>query len=116
MTSTIIATGPQYTFGALTNRMTSGMITCNTQLERLKEAVATATAGYSGTPGTQFEVPANGNPTVLNLFGVLEDPEHEGQKGQDYSYAIGRLSELWTAFWADAKPYIEQLDNGTQGF
>lgn len=114
MTTTIINNGAQYTFGALTNRMTSGMIQCNTQLERLNDAIATASAGYDGTPGTQFEVdPVNGNDP--NLFGIMASAT-PGEQGQAYSYAIGRLHDLWAAFWLEASPFIEQIDNGTQGF
>lgn len=115
MTTTIISTGPQFTFGMLTNRITGGMISANAQLERLNEAIATASAGYDGTPGTEFEVSnsmGGGNPNQSNLFGVVAS-DVPGQKGSDYSYAVGRLHELWAAFWEQAKPYVEQLDNGT---
>lgn len=114
MTATIIATNPGYTFGVLTNRLVSGLINGNTQLSRLQEAIATASSGYTGTPGTEFEVTtttigvASGN----NLFGVVADPENPGQKGTEYSYAVGRLHELWATFWSEAQPYVEQLDNG----
>jgi len=117
MTATLIATSPQYTFGALTNRLVSGMITANAQLERLHEAIATASAGYTGTPGTEFEVSnAMGSPLQPNLFGVVADLETPGQKGSDYSYAVGRLHELWATFWTEAENYVQQLDNGTTPF
>jgi hypothetical protein len=117
MTAILIATGPQYTFGALTNRMTSGMVSANAQLERLHAAIATASAGYTGTPGTEFEVAnAMGGPMQTNLFGVVADSDAPGQRGSDYSYAMGRLHELWTTFWAEAEAYVQQLDNGTPSF
>lgn len=115
MTATIIATNPQYTFGQLTNRMVGGMISANTNLERLSEAIATASAGYDGTPGTEFEVSNTMGGGASNLFGVVAS-DVPGQKGSDYSYAVGRLHELWSAFWDQAKPYVEQLDNGTSTF
>jgi len=117
MTATLIATSPQYTFGALTNRLVGGMITANAQLERLHEAIATASAGYTGTPGTEFEVSNTiGAPSQANLFGVVPDPATPGQKGTDYSYAVGRLHELWVTFWTEAENYVQQLDNGTTPF
>ena len=115
MTATIISTGPQYTFGALTNRLVGGLIAGNTQLERLKEAIATASSGYTGTPGTEFEIGQTAAGVLVgnNLFGVVADTENPGQKGTEYSYAVGRLHELWAAFWVEAEQYVEQLDNGT---
>ena len=115
MASTIISNQGQYTFGQMTNRLIGALIDGNTSLERLNEAVATASAGFTGTPGTQFEInnAMGGGMGSQNLFGVVADPEEPGAKGNDYSYAIGQLHSAWQAFWAAAKPYVEQLDNGT---
>lgn len=113
MTAIIISNQGNYTWGSLTNRMTGAMIQCNTNIERLNEAIATASAGYTGTPGTQFEVSSAMTSQPTNLFGVVADPDNEGKHGQDYAYAVGRLHELWGAFWEQAKPFVEQLDNGT---
>lgn len=114
MTTTIISNAPQYTFGNMTNRMVSSLINGNTLIERLLGAIATASAGYDGTPGTQFETD-NTLGSDPNLFGVLAS-DTPGEQGEAYAYAVGRLHELWTAFWAEASVYVEQLDNGTQGF
>ena len=112
MTTTIISTNPQYAFGNMTNRMVSSLINGNALIERLNDAVKTASAGYTGTPGTEFEVPANAMAVGSNLFGVLESAT-PGEQGAAYAYAVGRLQELWAAFWTDAQTYVEQLDNGT---
>jgi hypothetical protein len=112
MATTIIANNPPYTFGVMTNRLISGIISANTTMARLNEAVATASAGYAGTPGTQFEISTLGGTLPVNLFGVQADPDDPGQRGSDYSYAIGELNTAWQAFWEAARPYIEQLDNG----
>lgn len=114
MTTLVISTQPQYTFGAMTNRMTNALVNGNTMIERLKDAIATASAGFEGTPGTQFEVD-NVNGSEPNLFGILASAT-PGEQGQSYSYAMGRLHELWTEFWTEAQPFVEQLDNGTTGF
>jgi hypothetical protein len=121
MASTIIANTSPYTFGQMTNQTVSRVISLNTQLTRLQEAIATASSGYEGTPGTEFEVRGNSNmvmPSSLaagqNLFGVLAS-DTPGEQGQAYSYAVGQLHAAWQTFWTAAAPYIEQLDNGTQG-
>jgi len=113
MTATVISN--MATFGAMTNNAVSRIISLNTTMMRLKDAVATASSGYSGTPGTEFEAPVGGisNPTTSNNFGVQPDPENIGARGTDYSYAINQLAVQWEAFWAAAEPYVEQLDNGT---
>src|SRR5262252_5581354 len=116
MTTTIINNAAQYTFGALTNQATSRLISANTQLLRLRDAIATASAGYDGEPGTQFEITTTGNPNIIpNLFGVLAG-ETPGEQGQAYAYAVGRLVEEWTTFWSRASDFIEQLDNGVATF
>lgn len=116
MAATIISNSGQYTWGMLTNRMTSGLITANTAIARLGEAIATASVGFDGTDGTQFEISPNANtsPTPPNLFGVVADLSAPGEKGKDYAYAVGQLKVAWDKFWTEARPYIEQLDNGTQ--
>lgn len=115
MATTIISTQSAYTFGAMTIRLVSGLISSNTALERLKTGIATASAG---TPddGTQFEISNTmGMTTPPNLFGVVADPANPGQRGKDYQYAINSLDQLWATFWEAAKPYVEQLDQGTMG-
>jgi hypothetical protein len=113
MTATIISNTPPYQWGMETNRTIGRLLNINQQLARLQEAVATASAGWTGVDGAQFEIgnTTNGN-SNQNLFGVVADPETPGAKGKDYSYAIGQLQTAWATFWTAALPYIEQLDNG----
>jgi len=107
---------PQSTsFGGMTNRIVSQMLTMNTNMERLKDALATASAGFVGTPGTQYEagnamVP--GNMYVPNNFGIVPDPAEAGKNGNDYEFAVNTLAAAWAAFWTAASASIEQLDNG----
>jgi hypothetical protein len=115
MAEIIISNGAS--FGNLTNQMTARLISLNSTIPRLKDAIATASAGYEGVPGTQFEQPVNGlNSGMPNNFGVQPDPTTPGKKGSDYSYAVNVLSDAWAAFWQQAQASIEQLDNGTMGF
>jgi hypothetical protein len=113
MTATIIATG-NYPFGNMTTQTVSRLIATHTQIGRLRDAIATASAGYTGIAGTQFEaLPATGNPNAAtNLFGVVPDPAEPGRNGTDYAYAMNSLEAAWQTFWTAAEPFIEQLDNG----
>jgi hypothetical protein len=114
MTATIISTGGNYTFGSMTTQTVSRLIATHTQIGRLRDAIATASSGYAGTPGTQFETPSGGMPGAqgTNLFGVVPDPTEPGRNGTDYAYAVNSLEAAWAAFWTAAEPFIEQLDNG----
>jgi hypothetical protein len=112
MATTIITNTGPYTFGQLTNQNISRLISLNTNIGRLFEAIATASSGYDGVPGTEFEI---GNPTntaIQNLFGIQASTT-PGEQGSAYSYAVGQLHTAWETFWTAAAPYIEQLDNGT---
>ncbi len=113
MTAVIISTTGQYPFGAMTNQTVAGLIAMATKMQRLKEAIATASAGYSGVEGTQFEIPASGTPggQPPNLFGVVASAT-PGEQGAAYRYAVDALTAQWETFWAAAAPYIEALDNG----
>ena len=118
MTTTIIANSPPYNFGRMTNQAITGLVGLNGQLSRLQEAIATASSGFGGTAGTQFEVggglntPAFAGGAPANLFGV-QASETPGEQGLAYSYAMGQLSVAWETFWTAAAPYVQQLDNGT---
>lgn len=112
MTMLVISTGAQ--FGQITNQLVGNLFRMNGTMPRLQEAIATASSGYTGLPGTQFEVgndSANQAPGP-NLFGVQADPDHPGQQGEAYSYAVGQLQIEWAKFWTAAAAYIEALDNG----
>jgi len=117
MSAVIISTNPAYTHGLTTVQIISRLVDVNTRLERTSAAVATASSGFSGTPGTQFEIgnpPAEGEtpPVVIaNLFGVQASAT-PGEQGSAYAFALNRLHELWGPFWTEARPFIEQLDNG----
>ncbi len=117
MTATIISTSGQYPFGNMTNQTVASLISTATKMQRLQEAIATASSGYTGVEGTQFEIPASGTPTPgapANLFGVVADvdPAKAGEQGAAYRYAVDGLAGAWATFWAAAAPFIEALDNG----
>jgi hypothetical protein len=100
-------------FGNMTNQMVSRLTSLNSTIPRLQEAIATASAGYDGVPGTQFETPTGmSNVGVPNNFGVAGDPAEPGRKGTDYAYAVNVLATAWATFWEAAAASIEQLDNG----
>jgi hypothetical protein len=110
------------TFGALTNNVVSRLNALNSQIPRLGQAAATASSGYEGTPGTQFEaviieptLPSAmvTSPTYVNNFGVMPDAKNLGAQGQAYAYAVGQLLAEWKKFWTAAESYIEAIDNGT---
>lgn len=102
-------------FGNMTNQMTARLLSLNTTIPRLQDAIATASAGYEGVPGTQFEIriPDGTNMmTTPNNFGVSPDPAAPGTKGEEYRYAMDVLAGAWAVFWAAAEASINQLDNG----
>lgn len=103
-------------FGSMTNQTTARLNSLNTTIARLKDAIATASSGYEGIPGTQFETPmAGANMAGGNNFGVQAEPDIPGKAGTDYAYAMNNLAVAWENFWITASPYIDQLDNGTGG-
>lgn len=115
MTTTVISN--QQPYGQLTNQTISRLIQLQVNVERLGDAVKTASAGYTGTPGTEFEAVPTGTfpPPNPNLFSV-QPSTTPGEQGAAYKYAIGRLQEEWAKFWEVAQPFIEQLDNGIQAY
>ena len=104
MTATVISNAAP--FGAATNQLIAALFSSDEAIERLRAAVATASSGYNGEPGTEFEDGTN--------FGVAAEPGIPGNKGKDYAYAINSLATAWATFWSAAKPYVEQLDNGVR--
>jgi hypothetical protein len=102
MTTTIISNTPS--LGLLTNRMVAGLFTVNEAVNRINEAVSTASSGYTGTAGTEFEGDAT-------LFGVVAS-DVPGAKGSDYSFAVGNLANAWATFWSAALSSIQEIDNG----
>ena len=112
MSTTIISNGAPY--GAMTNQTTARIIALRATLDRLQGAIATASSGFEGIPGTEFESGGTLG-SATNLFGV-QASETPGEQGSAYSYAMGRLNEEWLKFWTAAEPFIEQLDNGATSF
>lgn len=120
MTTTIISNMMPYNYGQMTNQAIGRLISLRATMERLKDAIATASAGYTGIDGTQFEIgnpPDSTGPSPAsiglnqNLFGVQASAT-PGEQGSAYRYAMDSLNTAWDAFWTAAAPYIEQLDNG----
>ena len=89
MTSLVIPN--QTTFGQMTNSVVSRLAGLNTTVLRLNEAVTTASAGYAGTPGTEFEAATMGmGMAQANNFGVQPDPNpaNAGVNGVAYADAV----------------------------
>ena len=112
MATLVISQGAS--FGQMTNSIIQRMSSLNSSMPRLQEAIATASSGYDGVPGTEFEIgnTAANIPPGPNLFGVQADPDNPGKNGQAYAYAVGQLQTEWMKFWTAASPYIQALDNG----
>jgi hypothetical protein len=104
------------TFGSMTNQTVGRLLSLNTQMERLKDAIATAASGYEGVEGTEYEAASMGMNMMAqsNNFGVVPDadPAAAGKNGKAYAYAVNVLTEHWATFWAAAEAAIGQLDNG----
>lgn len=113
MAAIIIPTGTS--FGGMTNQMVSRLASLDSTLKRLSEGIATASAGYEGTPGTQFESANTMPPFSQNNFGIVPS-ETPGEQGEAYRYAMDQLKVEWDKFWTAAQPYVAALDNGTPGF
>ena len=112
---TIPVINNQYPYGQMTNSTISRLVGLHSSITRITEAIATASSGYTGVEGTQFEIQPSGpgiNATVIpTLFGVTPS-ETPGEQGASYRYAFEQLNTQWQTFWTAALPYIEQLDNG----
>jgi hypothetical protein len=106
-------------FGGLTNQTVGKLLSLNASMERLADAIATASSGYTGVAGTEFEAAVltpNAVPTGIfsqqNNFGVQPRVDTPGAAGTDYAYAVNTLNEAWRTFWTAAEASINQLDNG----
>lgn len=100
-------------FGSMTNQTTSRLLSLNTTIARLKDAIATAASGFEGTAGTQYEAGGMSmNSFTPNNFGVAPDSADPGKNGTDYAYAVNQLVAQWETFWPLVEPYVSQLDNG----
>jgi hypothetical protein len=94
-------------FGGMSNNMVATMFALNNAVPRLNTAVANASIGFEGTPGTEYEGPES-------LFGVVPGTE-PGAQGLAYASAIVTISNAWAAFWEAAAGAIEGMDNGQRG-
>jgi hypothetical protein len=103
------------TFGSMTNQTVSNLLKLNTTMARLKDALATASAGYEGVAGTQYEAATMGMnmPMSQNNFGIVPKVDAAGANGTDYEYAVNTLTAQWDTFWAAAEASVNQLDNGS---
>lgn len=112
MSTLVISSFQPFSFGSLTNQSVQRLISLESSMQRLKDAIATASAGYPGVPGTQFEaIPNVSFGTVPNLFGVQPN-DTPGQQGESYRFAMDSLMAAWETFLVSARPFIAQLDNG----
>jgi len=103
------------TFGSMTNQTVSNLLKMSTTMARLKDALATASAGYEGVAGTQYEAAtmSMNTPFTQNNFGIVPKVDAAGANGTDYEYAVNTLATHWDTFWAAAEAAISQLDNGS---
>jgi len=108
MTTTIISNNMPFSYGQMSNQAIGKLISLQTAMERINDAITTASASYEGVPGTEFEAMGE----TPNLFGV-QPSATPGEQGAAYKYAMSRLYEEWATFWTAAEPFVEQLDNGT---
>lgn len=116
MTAIIISTMGNYTFGTMTLQAVSRLMSANAQMARLQDAIAQASDGYAGTPGTEFEMVVTGGTgpvasTPSNLFGVMPS-DVPGENGLAYAEAATGMCAAWVAFWTAAAPFLKELDNG----
>lgn len=117
MTTTVIQNSPTYPYGQMTNQTIGRLLSMNTTMARLKDAIANAASGYTGIAGTEFEVRSAGamaqnTAGIPTLFGVVPS-DTPGEQGASYRYAMDSLAVAWESFWTTAEPFINQLDNGS---
>src|SRR4029078_6337256 len=87
-------------FGGMTNQTISRLLQVNTAMERLKDALATASSGYTGAAGRPYEAVSMGmGPFTPNNFGVVPDPATPGAQGTNYEYALKTLAGEWLSVW-----------------
>lgn len=94
------------TFGAMTNNTVSQLFILNAAINRINAAVANASSGHSGAPGTEYEGPNT-------LFGVVPS-DTPGAQGQAFASAMVTIVENWNTFWDAAQGALDSLDNGTR--
>lgn len=115
MTTTVITNSGSYPYGQMTNQAIGRLISLNTTLERLADAIATASSNYEGVTGTEFEIRGGAAPmnttNIPTLFGVVQS-NTPGEQGAAYRYAVESIHQHWVTFWTAAQPFVEQLDNG----
>lgn len=113
MSSLIYGTSGQATMGQMTAAAIAKIVATNAAMARITEAIATASSGFEGTPGTQFEANDGGFGTADNLFQALPS-DTAGEQGSNYRFAVESLNAQWQTFMDAAKDFIAQLDQGQQ--
>jgi hypothetical protein len=116
MARVIFTTQPQYTFGVMSTRLVTALIQANASIARITAGMATASSGFTGTAGTQYEIGSNTplNPQgPTNLFGVIADANNLGANGVAYENAMNTIEAAWQTFWTDASAALQTLDNGS---
>jgi hypothetical protein len=118
MARVIFTTQPQYTFGVMTTRLVTSLIQANASVARVQAGMTTASNGFTGTAGTQYEISGSstgmGNPMApINLFGVIADANNLGANGTAYETAMNTIETAWQTFWTAASGALQTLDNGS---
>lgn len=91
-------------FGAMTNNMVAMLFALNSTIPRLNAAIGTASSGFSGTAGTEYEGPTS-------AFGIAPS-DAPGAQGQAYASAMATIMQNWNTFWEAASGAIDAIDNG----
>ncbi len=100
-------------FGGMTSQAVAKIAATNAALKRLVEAVAAASSGYEGTPGTEFETDPGNGFGQGNNFGV-QPSDVPGEQGSSYKFALENLNTQWSEFMTAAEAFLTALDQGQQ--
>lgn len=93
-------------FAQLANISVAQLFALNSSLARLQAAVDTASQGYAGTAGTEYEGPTS-------AFGIVAG-ETPGAQGQAFASAVATIVQNWNTFWTAAQGAIDAIDNGSR--
>jgi hypothetical protein len=116
MARVIFSMQPQYTFGTMSTRLVTNLIAANASVARITAGMATASSGFTGTDGTQYEVSSSMPPNPMappNLFGVVTEANSPGANGMAYENAMNTIETAWQTFWTAASAALQTLDNGS---
>jgi hypothetical protein len=101
MTSVVVSNATP--FGQMSNTMVENFWAIDQAITRLQAAIASASSGFAGTAGTEYET---GSP-----FGVVQSST-PGAQGAAWAYAVNVLAGNWATFRAVAIASIDAIDNG----